>query len=308
MAEATSQESLEDLQSRHRKELKELTGKITQLKKSVGGNKQKKKEVQVQAALMERELTDRHEAERAACETRERESGRNDAPEGTGEPANGDGKDEKEGEVEGIQEDMADLSVDEPGERRKRPNKAALRKQRKAEEFAAMRRTAALDAANMDNHKENEEKALVAALAPLGLQIKQIVPDGHCMYNAISHQLTIRGEPPRSYKELRTAAAGFLRSHPDDFVPFLVTDAGDMYSSDDFEKYCNDVESTAAWGGQLELQALSRTLKLPIHVVQAGSAVIMVGEEFSGEPLFVSYHRHAYGLGEHYNSLLPVGV
>jgi OTU domain-containing protein 6 len=36
-----------------------------------------------------------------------------------------------------------------------------------------------------------------------------------------------------------------------------------------------------------------------------GMPTVKMGEDFAGEPLRVSYHRHAYGLGEHYNSLLP---
>ena len=38
-----------------------------------------------------------------------------------------------------------------------------------------------------------------------------------------------------------------MRNHADDFMPFLYLEDGD------FEKYCNDVENTARWGGQLEV-------------------------------------------------------
>lgn len=84
---------------------------------------------------------------------------------------------------------------------------------------------------------------------------------------------------------------------------------------DEFEKYCNDVEHTAAWGGQLEvscssfvtdslywcpfyfsiipflfqLRALTQFLHLPIEVIQAGSATIKIGEEFDGEPITLVY-------------------
>ncbi|KAI8905766.1 hypothetical protein DFJ77DRAFT_478889 [Powellomyces hirtus] len=169
-----------------------------------------------------------------------------------------------------------------------------------------MRRVAAEEAANMPNQKEVEDSAIAEMLVPLGLQIKQIAPDGHCMYNAVAHQLSVRaGDDNKTYKDIRSLAADFLRTHTDDFIPFLVNKNGDMLNPDEYQAYCDGVEKTADWGGQTELQAIARALKRPIHIVQAGSPTLTVGEEFTSEPLYVSYHRHAYGLGAHYNSLLP---
>ncbi|KAH0617579.1 hypothetical protein JD844_015983 [Phrynosoma platyrhinos] len=54
------------------------------------------------------------------------------------------------------------------------------------------------------------------------------------------------------------------------------------------------------------LRALSHVLQTPIEVVQMDSPPIIVGEEYSGEPLTLVYMRHAYGLGEHYNSVKPL--
>lgn len=102
---------------------------------------------------------------------------------------------------------------------------------------------------------------------------------------------------------------------------------------DEFEKYCSDVEHTAAWGGQLEvrwlrrgrrvrcsvrvllsnkyfllfqLQALTQVLQMPIKVLQADSAIIKIGEEFDSEPItlvyityiLVSLSLHAFKLCE----------
>lgn len=85
---------------------------------------------------------------------------------------------------------------------------------------------------------------------------------------------------------------------------------------DEFEKYCSDVEHTAAWGGQLEvsclrrgrrvrrsvcvllsnkysllfqLRALTQVLQMPIKVLQADSAIIKIGEEFDSEPITLVY-------------------
>ncbi|KAJ3180986.1 OTU domain-containing protein 6B [Geranomyces variabilis] len=313
-------EILEDQQARHRKEIKDLTGKITALKKTVGGNKQKKKDVQAQAALMERELAERHARETAEllAQLEPAAASATAAIEATQKNASAAAANtiaEEAGVVGLLAEDgsssqqQALLDVDDAGgERKKRPNKAQLRKQRKIEEFEAMRRAAAEEAANSVNTKEVEDEAIAELLAPLNLRVKQIPPDGHCMYSAIADQLGVRaGDHTKTYKEMRTLAAGFLRSHPDDFIPFLVNSNGDMFTEEEFALYCNEVEGSAAWGGQTELQALARALRRPIHIVQAGTPTLVVGEQFTtSEPLFVSYHKHAYGLGAHYNSLLPV--
>ncbi|KAJ3168575.1 OTU domain-containing protein 6B [Geranomyces variabilis] len=306
-------EILEDQQARHRKEIKDLTGKITALKKTVGGNKQKKKDVQTQAALMERELSERHARETAEllAQLEPAAASATAAIEATNVTA---ANTIAEAEVTGVADGVEALDVgagaaggEAGGERKKRPNKAQLRKQRKIEEFEAMRRKAAEEAANSVNTKEVEDEAIAELLAPMNLRVKQIPPDGHCMYSAIADQLGVHaGDHTKTYKEMRTLAAGFLRSHPDDFIPFLVNSNGDMFTNEEFALYCNEVEGSAAWGGQTELQALARALGRPIHIVQAGTPTLVVGEQFTSEPLFVSYHKHAYGLGAHYNSLLPV--
>ena len=56
--------SLETLQSRHRKELKDVRAKIQQIKKSASsGSKQAKKEAQIEIARLESEVDARHQQE-----------------------------------------------------------------------------------------------------------------------------------------------------------------------------------------------------------------------------------------------------
>jgi OTU domain-containing protein 6 len=72
-----------------------------------------------------------------------------------------------------------------------------------------------------------------------------------------------------------------------------------------FERYCHEVASTAAWGGQLELGALAHALRRRITVYSARLPAVEMGGEYGGrEPLLLAYHQHAYGLGEHYNSVV----
>lgn len=67
------------------------------------------------------------------------------------------------------------------------------------------------------------------------------------MYAAIVHQM--KGEQGASIQQLRTMAADFMRSHPEEFAPFME----DASTDEAYAKYCDDVQKTLAWGGQLEV-------------------------------------------------------
>jgi OTU domain-containing protein 6 len=103
---------------------------------------------------------------------------------------------------------------------------------------------------------------------------------------------------------LRRQAAEYMQSHSDDFMPFLTNlSTGDMYTPEEFGKYCDDIVNTVAWGGQLELRAPSHILQTPTEILQADVPPTIVGEEYPRNPLVLVYMRHAYSLGEHYNSV-----
>lgn len=101
-----------------------------------------------------------------------------------------------------------------------------------------------------------------------------------------------------------------LRDHPCMYSPSLSRwfqdDEGDLDEEEAWAKYLKDVRDTAAWGGQLELQALAKALEKTITVLSAGMPAVVLGEEYEGEGVTVCYLRHAYGLGEHYNSVAPL--
>lgn len=70
------------------------------------------------------------------------------------------------------------------------------------------------------------------------------------------------------------------------------------------------VASSADWGGQPELLALTQALGVPIRVHAAAAPPLLLGWDKAGPaavpPLEVAYHRHYYALGEHYNSTKPM--
>ena len=122
------------------------------------------------------------------------------------------------------------------------------------------------------------------------LKIVEVEADGHCLYRAIGHYLN------KSHEQVRSLAADFLTADADSFAPFLSEEDGT------FEEYVSKVRSSADWGGELELRALSNGLKRRITIYNSSKTPILIGEEFSeaGE-MKVSYHRYYYDLGEHYN-------
>ncbi|KAE8216392.1 hypothetical protein CF327_g419 [Tilletia walkeri] len=207
----------------------------------------------------------------------------------------------------------------------KKKSKAQAKKEKREAEEEAMRVQA------REELKANGGQPDLAAAEKRGIgelcevynaEMYEINPDGHCLYAAVADQLGVRKNQPTDYKSTRHAAAEYMRAHPDDFIPFMadedvVTGAKEKVGSSNeskapeahFEEYCSAIENTGVWGGQPEILALSHAYEVPIHVAQVGQPVLKIGEDNYGEantvPLVISYHRHMYGLGEHYNSLRP---
>ncbi|CAN8015360.1 unnamed protein product [Ixodes persulcatus] len=166
-----------------------------------------------------------------------------------------------------------------------------------------------------------EDRAFKTLLAQQRLAIHEIPSDGNCMYKAVEHQLHLVGTK-KSMKTLRRDAAEYMLANAEEFLPFLTSaSSGGVMTREEFEEYCDKVSGTTTWGGQLEarhfmiilkyagtpfcLEPLSHVCQVPIRVVQASGPCIEVGLEYSAPPLQLSYHRHMYEMGEHYNSLVP---
>ncbi|KAK2466956.1 hypothetical protein APHAL10511_001214 [Amanita phalloides] len=164
---------------------------------------------------------------------------------------------------------------------------------------------------------DEEEKAIRRTCDQLGLDIFHINPDGHCLFSSVADQLSSMAIIPKSqlaYLSVRRAAADYIQSHPDDFIPFLPSLSGEdtagIMSRTEFERYCALIRDTAEWGGEPEILALSRAYDIPIYVVQGGIPSLVKHESDGADTgtsdrniIFISYHRRMYGLGEHYNSL-----
>ncbi|KAJ3266146.1 OTU domain-containing protein 6A [Chytriomyces hyalinus] len=296
---ADSEQDIEELHARHRKETKELQGRITGMKKAASSDKKKKKELPELIAGLEADMKARHAQELADFVAQSVNSQEKDATADT-EDCSVNEPDE--------QSSSAQATVPSPALQTKKPNRQQQRKAKKAANFEEQRRLAEIEAADTVDVKAEEDEAIQKMIGAMSLSVKQITADGHCLYSAVADQLSLVTQTDLlGYSHFRRLAAQTMRSNPDEFLPFLVNESGDMMDEDEYEKYCKDVESSATWGGQLEIKAMSLALKREIHVIQMGNPVLKIGEEFksaTSRPLMLSYHRHYYGLGEHYNSLV----
>ncbi|KAM8967376.1 deubiquitinase OTUD6B isoform 2-T2 [Pelodytes ibericus] len=277
------------LVKQQRKEKKELQAKIQSMKTSVPKNdKKRRKQLTEEIAKLESEMDERHKQELEDF------------------AKNQCGPSQVENVVNGVSDlDLeSTVSVQQP-----RVSKAQKRRERKAAlEKERDERIAEAEIENLSGVRHLENQKLTHILAERQLQIKQIPSDGHCMYRAIEHQLKER-DNGLTLSNLRSQTANYIRNHAEDFIPFLTNaTTGELYSREEFEKYCAEIASTPAWGGQLELRALSHVFQTPIEVIQAESPPIIIGGEYSSKLITLVYMRHAYGLGEHYNSVEELKV
>ncbi|XP_075405618.1 deubiquitinase OTUD6B isoform X1 [Tenrec ecaudatus] len=281
--EAALTEELDDeeqLVRRHRKEKKELQAKIQGMKNAVPKNdKKRRKQLIEDVAKLEAEMEQKHREELEQLKLTS-----------------------KENKIDSVAVDISNVVLETQQQPRiskaqkRREKKAALEKEREE-------RIAEAEIENLSGARHVESQKLAQMLAARQLEMKQIPSDGHCMYRAIEDQLK-EEDGALTVAALRRQTAEYMQSHVEDFLPFLTNpNTGDIYTLEDFGKYCDDVINTAAWGGQLELRALSHILQTPIEVIQADSPPIIVGEEYKKKTLMLVYMRHAYGLGEHYNSV-----
>ncbi|KAL2649629.1 hypothetical protein R1flu_017757 [Riccia fluitans] len=302
----TVKETRSEMLARHQKEIKELQNKEIGMKKaaskgSKAEQKAKKKLAEEEVARLDTKLKARHVKELASLGIR---------------------VDEKEvNSIEVKVKAIAGVSLNGPSASQK-PSKGQKWRDRRAQQEAEREQRIQEEQNNIVSQRVLEEQQLEAKLGPLGYTLKEIKSDGHCLYRAVEDQIALHPELVQySYQELRRLAASYMRTHPEVFMPFIGAESPEGEKPGDtlqtkFERYCGEVETTAAWGGQLELGALSHALRKHIVVCSATLPDVEMGKEYKedhleGAPTLnpsirVSYHRHAFGLGEHYNSVIPV--
>ncbi|EAW10779.1 deubiquitinase OTU2 [Aspergillus clavatus NRRL 1] len=327
---------MEELLARHRKEQKDLQGRITQKKKSA--TKKTRRGINEECDRLQHELSERHQAEIAELngEPRQPVDGFEDLSlrasdaedENTTKSNAVNGTDDTDRPSDSTASNSNPASETASGPRTKKPNRQKARLARRAAEQAAQAEIAAEEAAKQVDHRGNEREVMEGVFKRLGLKEIEINPDGHCLYSAIANQLEEAGlglkpDPQRmvlqpqtqsridtvaspkhdGYRAVRAVAADFIVDHKDDFEAFM---------EEPLDQYTRKIKLTAEWGGQLELQAIARAYGININVIQgdgriekieAGDADDFDEEEMKKRVIWLAYYRHTYGLGEHYNAL-----
>lgn len=227
LAEGLDEE--EELVRRHRKEKKELQAKIQGMKHAVPKNdKKRRKQLTDDVAKLEAEMEKKQREELEQLKLTSEQS-----------------------KIDSVAVNISNLVLENQLPRiskaqKRRDKKAALEKKRKE-------RIAEAEIENLSGARHVESEKLAEILAARQLEIKQIPSDGHCMYRAIEDQLKEQ-ECPLTVAALRSQTAEYMQSHVEEFLPFLTNpNTGDMYTPEEFAKYCDDIINTVSWGGQLEV-------------------------------------------------------
>ena len=302
--------SMEELHKRHRQEQKDLQSRITQKKKSA--TKKTRKGINDECAELERQQKERQDLEIAVAS-------------GEGPSNDDDEYQHLEGSIDSVHEEQTNnlkgsilksLPVSNekvPNGQTKKPNRQKARLARRAAEQEVAVQQAAKEAEDLPNLRAKETEDMRQVYMKYGLKEQEIRSDGHCLYAAVADQLAhnevdvkpnnrIEGlnydslGPQATYKDTREVAASYIAANADEFTPFL---------EEPLDKYVQTIRQTGEWGGHIELLALARVYGRNINVLHSSGKIdtIECGFETQKHPFWLSYYRHNFGLGEHYNSL-----
>ncbi|KAG7661489.1 OTU2 [[Candida] subhashii] len=289
----------EELIQRHKKESKDLIATITGLKKQA--TKKTRKSVLSKCQELEENLQRRHKEELQQFDNVKSDS------------VNDSASIEDDNQEITTEELLAQLSLSEkqpeikqeaPAPTTQQPKKRNRQKERLAKrqaEIDRIKHEASIEAANSIDYRKIEIESMDQLLALHHLKLFEIKPDGHCLFASIQDQLAQRHEIEKSVQELRDLAAEYIDKNRNDFVPFLFDES--TCEIKDIDEYLKELTTTAMWGSDMEILALSKTFNCPISVYIAGASTLKINPEGEGKELKLGYYKHSYGLGEHYNSL-----
>jgi len=304
MMEGNRQQLLLDLEERHEREIKELEMNSTAMLKAA--KKSNKAQIEAQVIQMHYDLRAKHRDE-----IEELENGNETNPIDAVVEFDSRKKIDNTKNLES----QAALEVEKKKEKAKsKQKKRAAKDAEKLKQYEEMKLNSGPSLRDLEIDKINMK------LKDDSMQIKTILSDGNCLYRAIADQLQLIGQKEDEAPDwihLRVLAANYIRNDPKEYAPFLgLSNSMNAEELIQFHDYCDRVESPslAEWGGQLEIQALSKCLQRTILVVSADSPTLRMGlDDDDGSdsianklPLRISYHKHFYALGAHYNSLVPI--
>jgi len=190
-----------------------------------------------------------------------------------------------------------------------RVSKAQKRREKKSEKERERQSQIELEEESYkDGPRNTENMKINEILKSRQLSIYPISADGDCLYNSVSHQLKLTGRTPMNVIELRNITSDYIKSNKETLLPYMTNpDTNECLNDDEFEEYYENIRNTKCWGGQIEIQALSNALSVPIEILQSnGPPTLQTLETYKEPNLVLTYHRHFVSLGEHYNSTQPL--
>ncbi|GAB1313903.1 OTU protein [Madurella fahalii] len=213
-------ETLEQMQARHRKEQRDLQSRITNKKKNA--TKKTRKGVNDECAELERQLKERQEAELRKLSGEEEAEGPitddddgqpqpQPQPQPQLEPVNGvaaalqttalsspppQRQDQRQEQQQQQQQQHQQQEQQQPQQPPpKKRNRQKERLARRAAEAEAASAAAHSEASTMTDHRALERAAMEREFARHSLAEKEVAPDGHCLFSAVADQLEAHGIP-----------------------------------------------------------------------------------------------------------------
>lgn len=249
---------MDELQAKHKKEIKTLEAdRRTAIKKIKGTAGKGKKGKEILAAAesewdeKHKALLQKHAEEIATVMPTTSTNTNNELSDATVQTAN-------------IKDETKEEEEEEEVARQKALAKKLRKKQAKLEKELAREENIARQMANAPNPRQIEIDAIMELyLNQEQMEIEEVKADGNCLYRAIARQLEILGLGDYDYEKVRNLCSEEMMKHRDEYEPFADLHEMDVSS---FEEYVDKVRCSNEWGGHLELRALAHGLKKVIKV------------------------------------------
>ena len=296
---------MEELQAKHKKEIKTLEAdRRTAIKKIKGTAGKGKKGKEILAAA-EIEWDEKHKAllQKHADEMATVMATTSTTTSNTTTTTNNNNNEGSDASVQTatIKEETKE---EEEVARQRALAKKLRKKQAKLEKELAREENIARQMANAPNQRQIEIDAIMELyLNQEQMEIEEVKADGNCLYRAIARQLEILGLGDYDYEKVRNLCSEEMMKHRDEYEPFADLHEMDVSS---FEEYVDKVRCSNEWGGHLELRALAHGLKKVIKVYSTEGPLEIKSDGVNEEDgtITLSFHRNYYALGEHYNSVV----
>lgn len=263
------------VEERHQREVEELEERI---RKMLEGAKSKndRKRINRQAEDLRRELYEKHQSEiddPIVALARQISANSDAAPATPATP---------------VEDDSAKKAEQKKQQNRERRQKKQQKRMQMESEFAE-----SLKGVRTKGEIEIEE--LNTQLHALHLKMQPIMGDGHCLYRAVAFNLARAGNQELSeYTAVRAACAAEMRSHKERYMDFVGVDG--------YDAYCDSVEKSAEWGGEVELIALTHACQMSFIVHRRGQPPMRRGDYEASSQL--AFLEHFTTSGGHYNAVV----